>query len=193
MMESPPSDSTIPLQITLVSVRISESVTTSGVPGSFCGFSQETAIINAIRSVNPIVIQLCFPIAYNILSAYRPFGSYRWTKIQKFWIGQGKKRQILRKSATNVILLGKVLLLLQQQNRFQIMNATIDISYNQLLLLLQQMPVRAQLRLGKALTNQSIRAELDYFLDVFRTNEISEEDILAEVKAVRHERYALCS
>ena len=111
-------------------------------------------------------------------------------KIQKFWIGQGKKRQILRKSATNVILLGKVLLLLQQQNRFQIMNATIDISYNQLLLLLQQMPVRAQLRLGKALTNQSIRAELDYFLDVFRTNEISEEDILAEVKAVRHERYA---
>ena len=73
------------------------------------------------------------------------------------------------------------------------MNASIDISYNQLLLLLQQMPVRAQLRLGKALTNQSIRAELDYFLDVFRTNEISEEDILAEVKAVRHERYALCS
>ena len=70
---------------------------------------------------------------------------------------------------------------------------SIDISYNQLLLLLQQMPVRAQLRLGKALTNQSIRAELDYFLDVFRTNEISEEDILAEVKAVRHERYALCS
>jgi hypothetical protein len=103
---------------------------------------------------------------------------------------QGKKRQILRKTVTKFFLLGKVLLLLQQQNRFQIMNATIDISYNQLLLLLQQMPVRAQLRLGKALTNQSIRAELDYFLDVFRTNEISEEDILAEVKAVRHERYA---
>ena len=71
------------------------------------------------------------------------------------------------------------------------MNATIDVSYNQLLLLLQQMPVRAQLRLGKALTNQSIRAELDYFLDVFRTDEISEEDILAEVKAVRHERHDL--
>lgn len=70
------------------------------------------------------------------------------------------------------------------------MNATIDISYNQLLLLLQQMPVRSQLRLGKALTRQSIRSELNYFLDVFRTNEISEDDILAEVKTVRQERYA---
>ena len=70
------------------------------------------------------------------------------------------------------------------------MNATIDISYNQLLLLLQQMPVRSQLKLGKALTSQSIRAELNYFIDVFRTEEITEEDILAEVKAVRHERYA---
>ena len=70
------------------------------------------------------------------------------------------------------------------------MNATIDISYNQLLQLLQQMPVRSQLRLGKALTSQSIRTELEYFLDVFRTNELSEEDIMAEVNAVRHERYA---
>ena len=70
------------------------------------------------------------------------------------------------------------------------MNATIDISYNQLLLLLQQMPVRSQLKLGKALTSQSIRAELNHFLDIFHTEEITEEDILAEVKAVRHERYA---
>ncbi|MBO4431443.1 MAG: hypothetical protein J5790_08910 [Bacteroidaceae bacterium] len=70
------------------------------------------------------------------------------------------------------------------------MNATIDISYNQMLLLLQQMPVRSQLRIGKALTRQNIRKELNYFLDTFRTDEISEEDILAEVKAVRRERYA---
>ncbi len=69
------------------------------------------------------------------------------------------------------------------------MNATIDISYNQLLLLLQQMPVRSQLKLGKALIRQSVRSELEYFLDVFRTDEISEDDILAEVKSARHERY----
>jgi hypothetical protein len=123
-------------------------------------------------------------------SGHSDFSRNGVAKIGIISFGWRKKKQIFHKSATNIILLGKVLLLLQQQNRFQIMNATIDISYNQLLLLLQQMPVRAQLRLGKALTNQSIGAELDYFLDVFRTNEISEEDILAEVKAVRHERYA---
>ena len=70
------------------------------------------------------------------------------------------------------------------------MNATIDISYNQILYLIQQMPVRSQFRLGKALTLQNIRAELDQFLETFRTDEISEEDIMAEVKAVRHKRFA---
>ena len=70
------------------------------------------------------------------------------------------------------------------------MNATIDISYNQMLMLLQQLPVRSQLRIGKALTRQNIRAELNYFLDTFRTDDISDADILSEVKAVRRERYA---
>ena len=70
------------------------------------------------------------------------------------------------------------------------MNATIDISYNQVLLLLQQLPVRSQLRIWKTLTRQNIRAELAHFLDTFQTDEISEADILAEVKAVRRERYA---
>jgi len=37
---------------------------------------------------------------------------------------------------------------------------------------------------------QNIRAELNHFLDTFRTDELSEADILAEVKAVRRERYA---
>ena len=70
------------------------------------------------------------------------------------------------------------------------MNATIDISYDQMLLLLQQMPVRSQLKIGKALTRQNTRVELTHFLDTFRTDEISEEDIMSEVKAVRQERYA---
>ena len=70
------------------------------------------------------------------------------------------------------------------------MNATINISYNQMLLLLQQMPIRSQLRLGKALTRQNIRAELNHFLKTFRTDAISEEEIMAEVKSVRKERYA---
>lgn len=70
------------------------------------------------------------------------------------------------------------------------MNATIDISYNQMLFLLQQMPVRSQIRIGKALLRQNIQSELNRFLEVFRTDEISEEDIMNEVKAVRRERYA---
>lgn len=70
------------------------------------------------------------------------------------------------------------------------MNATINISYDQVLALLQQMPVRSQLRLGKALTQRNIRLELEHFLDVFQTDNISEEDILAEVKSVRQARYA---
>ena len=68
------------------------------------------------------------------------------------------------------------------------MNATIDISYNQMLLLLQQMPVRSQLRIGRALTRQNMRVELNHFLDTFRTDAISEDDIMAEVKAVRRYR-----
>ena len=70
------------------------------------------------------------------------------------------------------------------------MNANIDISYNQMLTLLQQMPVRSQLRIGRALTRQNIRAELNHFLQTFQTDEIAEEDILAEVKSVRRKRYA---
>lgn len=70
------------------------------------------------------------------------------------------------------------------------MNATIDISYNQVLLLIQQMPIRSQLRLGKALTRQNIRKELTHFLDTFQTEKISEDEIMAEVKAVRRRRHA---
>ena len=35
-----------------------------------------------------------------------------------------------------------------------------------------------------------INAKLNQFRETFRTDNISEDDILAEVKAVRHERYA---
>ncbi len=70
------------------------------------------------------------------------------------------------------------------------MNATIDISYNQILTLLQQLPIRSQLKIGKALTRNNIRIEMNYFLETFQTDELSEEEILAEVKAVRRERYA---
>ena len=70
------------------------------------------------------------------------------------------------------------------------MNATININYNQILTILQQLPVRSQLKIGKALTSPSIRTELNQFLETFNTDELSEDDILNEVKSVRRERYA---
>lgn len=70
------------------------------------------------------------------------------------------------------------------------MEATLSLNYSQIWSLVSQMPVRSQLRLGKALTRKSTEQELRHFLDTFKTNEISEEDILAEVKAVRQARYA---
>lgn len=70
------------------------------------------------------------------------------------------------------------------------MDATLSLNYAQILNLVIQLPVRSQLRLGKALTRNSTEQELRHFLDVFKTDEISEDDILEEVKAVRQQRYA---
>ena len=88
-----------------------------------------------------------------------------------------------------VLHIRKILVYLQQLNK-RSMNANIDISYDQLMLILQQMPVRSQLRIGRALTRKNIRAELNSFRETFRTDDISEEDILKEVKEVRRKRYA---
>jgi len=70
------------------------------------------------------------------------------------------------------------------------MSATLTLSYNQILDLVQQLPARSQLRLGRTLTKEATRTELTHFLDTFRTDKISEEDILSEVKQVRKKRYA---
>lgn len=69
------------------------------------------------------------------------------------------------------------------------MEATLNLSYNQILGLVKQLPVRSRLKLGKELTKEATEIELKHFLDAFHTDEISEEDILSEVKQVRKERY----
>lgn len=69
------------------------------------------------------------------------------------------------------------------------MEATLNLSYNQILGLVKQLPLRSRLKLGKELTKEATETELKHFLDAFRTDEISEEDILSEVKQVRKERY----
>ena len=70
------------------------------------------------------------------------------------------------------------------------MDAVLNLNYNQILSLVRQLPVRTQLRLGRILTKDATRAELKYFLETFRTDELSEEDILSEVQQVRKERHA---
>lgn len=70
------------------------------------------------------------------------------------------------------------------------MDAVLSLNYSQILSLVKQLPVRTQLRLGRVLTKEATRAELEYFLNVFKTEELSDEDILEEVKQVRKERYA---
>ena len=70
-----------------------------------------------------------------------------------------------------------------------IMEAVLNLNYNQILSLVKQLPVRAQLRLGRVLTKEATQAELEHFLSVFKTDELTEEDILSEVKQVRKEQY----
>ena len=70
------------------------------------------------------------------------------------------------------------------------MDAVLNLSYNQILSLVKQLPVRTQLRLGRILTKDATKAELEHFLEVFRTDELCEEDILSEVTQVRKERHA---
>jgi len=70
------------------------------------------------------------------------------------------------------------------------MDATLSLNYTQILNLVMQLPVRLRLRLGQALTRNSTEQELRHFLDTFKTDEISEDDIMSEVKAVRQQRYA---
>lgn len=70
----------------------------------------------------------------------------------------------------------------------QRVSLNVNLNYEQILNLVRQLPIRTRLKLGKALTKEATKAELQHFLDVFRTDEITEEDILAEVKAIREER-----
>lgn len=70
------------------------------------------------------------------------------------------------------------------------MEAVLELNYSQILKLVKQLPTRTQLRLGRVLTKDATKAELEHFLETFKTEELSEEEILAEVKQVRKERYA---
>ena len=65
----------------------------------------------------------------------------------------------------------------------------LSISYSQILDLAKQLPLAMQLELGRELLRSNARQELVQFQDKFHTDEISDEDIMNEIKAMRAEKY----
>lgn len=60
----------------------------------------------------------------------------------------------------------------------QSVSLNVNLNYEQILNWVRQLPIRTCLKLGKALIKEATKVELQHFLDVFRTDEITEEDIL---------------
>lgn len=65
----------------------------------------------------------------------------------------------------------------------------INLDYNQIVNLVKQLSVRDRIRLSRELTKDTLVTEMQYYLDRFRTNELSEKEILSEVESVRQDIY----
>lgn len=66
----------------------------------------------------------------------------------------------------------------------------ITLSYAQILDLVKQLPNRDKAKLSKELAKETTDRRLTRLLNSFRTDELSEDDINAEVEKVRAEIYA---
>lgn len=69
--------------------------------------------------------------------------------------------------------------------------ATLNVkfNYNQIKNLIVQLPARQRRRLFNDLAQDTVYRELNGFIDKFRTNELSEDDILTEIENIRRNRY----
>lgn len=65
----------------------------------------------------------------------------------------------------------------------------VDISFEQILMLVRQLPDQQKIKLSKALEKEGISSRLDKLLRTFKTKELSLETIYKEVEAVRQEKY----
>ncbi len=65
----------------------------------------------------------------------------------------------------------------------------IDLTYDQILSLVKQLPKEEKIMLSKELEKESFGNKLERLLEVFKTNELSEETINEEVEIVRQNRY----
>jgi hypothetical protein len=65
----------------------------------------------------------------------------------------------------------------------------IDITYDQVLSLVKQLPKEEKIMLSKELEKESNKSELSRLLEIFKTDELSEETINEEVEIVRQQMY----
>jgi hypothetical protein len=65
----------------------------------------------------------------------------------------------------------------------------LDITFNQILSLVMQLPVKEKLIISKELEKEGIKSKLSALLDTFKTDELSLETINEEVEIVRQQIY----
>lgn len=65
----------------------------------------------------------------------------------------------------------------------------IDISYDQVLTLVKQLPIKDKIKLSKALEKEGIDSKLSGLLKTFRTQKLSLATINEEVEIVRQKMY----
>lgn len=65
----------------------------------------------------------------------------------------------------------------------------IDISYDQVLTLVKQLPIKDKIKLSKALEKEGIDSKLSGLLKTFRTKKLSLATINEEVEIVRQKMY----
>jgi predicted DNA-binding protein YlxM (UPF0122 family) len=65
----------------------------------------------------------------------------------------------------------------------------VNITYEQILYLVKQLPIQQKIKLNKELENENVGAKLSELLNTFRTNELSLDTIDEEVEIVRQQIY----
>ncbi|MFA4853347.1 MAG: hypothetical protein WC599_12590 [Bacteroidales bacterium] len=66
----------------------------------------------------------------------------------------------------------------------------LSLTYDQLIGLIRQLPTREKIRLGREIAKEALDTKLTRLLNLFKTDELSEELITKEVELVRAELYA---
>ena len=69
------------------------------------------------------------------------------------------------------------------------MEAVVNITYDQVLSLVKQMPLQQKIRLTKDLERESIGTQLSSLLNTFRTDELDLDTIDTETEIVRQQIY----